>query len=241
MINQSCSYIYSELESKTQMLNTLLDQIEIFPIMGTALDSTNTMKLDFSPNNKTLVTIDLGNTDAFNTYVFGILEQSSKTYGIGGYFEYRSIYRRSEVFATAEEDFRNIHLGIDIWAEEGHPVYAPLDGKVHSFQDNAGFGNYGPTIILEHQLGGVTFYSLYGHLALSDLENLEVGQKIRKGELFCHLGPFPENGDWPPHLHFQLMWDLMGMVGDFPGVCSQGDTDKFQKICPNPNILIGFK
>lgn len=209
--------------------------------MGSPLDSTNTMKLDFSPNNKSLATIDLGNTDAFNTYVFGILKQSRKTYGIGGYFEHRAIYRRSEVFAVAEEDFRDIHLGIDIWAEAGHPVFAPLDGKIHSFQNNAGFGNYGPTIILEHQLEGVTFYSLYGHLALSDLDKISVGQEIKKGELFCHLGPFPENGDWPPHLHFQLMWNMMGMNGDFPGVCSQSEMDKFQKICPDPNILIGFQ
>lgn len=223
------------------MLLTLLDQIDIFPIMGSPLNRANTMKLDFSPNNKDLEALDLGNTNTFNSYVFGILEQSGKNYGIGGYFEHRAIYRRSEVFATAEEDFRDIHLGVDIWAEAGHPVFAPLDGKIHSFQDNAGFGNYGPTIILEHQVEGVTFYSLYGHLALSDLEDLSIGQKVKKGELFCHLGPFPENGDWPPHLHFQLMWDMMGMVGDFPGVCSQSEMDKFQKICPNPNIIIGFK
>lgn len=223
------------------MLNTLLEQIEIFPIMGAPLDSTNTMKLDFSPNNARLATIDLGNTDSFNSFVFGILEQSKKTYGIGGYFEHRAIYRRSAVFTITETDFRDIHLGVDIWAESGHPVFAPLDGSIHSFQNNKGFGNYGPTIILDHQLQGVTFYSLYGHLTLSDLKNLQVGQKIKKGQLFCHLGPFPENGDWPPHLHFQLMWDIMGMVGDFPGVCSQSDKDKFQKICPDPNVLIGFE
>lgn len=223
------------------MLNTMLDKIEIFPIMGVSLDSTNTMKLDFSPNNKRLATIDLTNTNAFDNYILEILTQSSKSYGIGGYLEQRAIYKRSQIFATAEENFRDIHLGIDIWAHAGHHVYAPLDGQVHSFQNNVGFGNYGPTVILEHQLEEITFYSLYGHLALSDLGKLKIGQKIRKRELLCHLGDFPENGDWPPHLHFQLISDMMGLKGDFVGVCSLAEIDKFQNNCPNPNMLIGFK
>lgn len=131
-------------------------------------------------------------------------------------------------------------MGVDIWAQAWTPVFAPLDGLIHSFQNNAGFGNYGPTIILEHELDGQKLFSLYGHLALEDLKDLQVGQSISKGQKFCHLGPFPENGDWPPHLHFQLMWDMMGMFGDFPGVCSHREVDKFRKICPDPNLLIPF-
>lgn len=222
------------------MLEQLLEGVEIFPLMGRSLSERNTLKLDFSPANKTLDAVDLGDTVAFNTYVFGLLKDAGKSYGIGGYFEHRAIYSRSEVFATAVEDFRDIHLGVDIWAEAGHQVFAPLDGVIHSFQDNAGFGNYGPTIIIAHQLRGQTLYSLYGHLAKKDLESLVTGQEIKKGQAFCHLGAFPENGDWPPHLHFQLMWDMQGNVGDFPGVCSHRDREKYQQICPDPNLLIGF-
>ncbi|MBN7814764.1 peptidoglycan DD-metalloendopeptidase family protein [Algoriphagus pacificus] len=212
--------------------------LQFFPVMGEALTENNTLKLDFSPANSELDLIDLGNTEEFNSYVFGQLSGQNKKYGIGGYFEHRAIYRRSEVFATQESDFRNIHLGVDIWAEAGKSVFAPMDGIIHSFQDNAGFGNYGPTIILEHYIDGQKLYSLYGHLFLSDLEKLKVGQEMKAGDLLCHIGPFPENGDWPPHLHFQLMLDMLGNVGDFPGVCSQREIEKYKAICPDPNLIL---
>ncbi|WP_106567437.1 peptidoglycan DD-metalloendopeptidase family protein [Cecembia rubra] len=221
-------------------LHELLLCENIFPVMGEYLNPDNTMEMDFSSANTVLMSIDFSDTKSFDQYVFGKLQSAGKKYGIGGYFEHRAIYARSEVFVTEQSDFRNIHLGIDIWTESGHPVYAPLKGKVFSFQNNAGFGDYGATIILEHELKGKTLYSLYGHLALKDLEGLELGMTLEAGQAFCHLGPFPENGDWPPHLHFQLMWDMMGNWGDFPGVCSQREIEKYRAICPDPQLLTGY-
>lgn len=220
-------------------LENLLLDVAIFPVMGKWLDASNSIKMDFSPTNKELPAVDISNTETFNRYVFGLLQKAGKRFGHGGYFEHRVIYSRSAVFATQESDFRDIHMGVDIWAEAGTPVFAPLDAVVHSFHDNAGFGNYGPTIIFQHEIKGTVFFSLYGHLAKTDLEHLKTGKAISKGEKFCHLGPYPENGDWPPHLHFQLMWDLMGNHGDFPGVCSHRDIDKYKTICPDPAIMIG--
>lgn len=221
-------------------LKNLLLNIETFPVMGEALTSENAFAMNFSPSNTDLLRVDLSQTDIFDQYVSSVLLENKKHYGIGGYFEHRMIYQRSDVFATEEADFRNVHLGVDIWAPAWTPVFSPLDGLVHSFQDNAGFGNYGPTIILEHEVEGQILYSLYGHLALRDLEGLKIGKKIVAGEKFCQLGPYPENGDWPPHLHFQLMWDLCGNWGDFPGVCSHRDKEYFRTICPNPNLLIPY-
>ncbi len=221
-------------------LKNLLLNIETFPVMGEVLNSENAKLMDFSPKNKDLLHVNLSRTDEFDAYVSSVLVKDNCHYGIGGYFEHRMIYQRSSVFATQEADFRNIHMGVDIWAPAWAPVFAPLDGMVHSFQDNAGFGNYGPTIILEHQVEGHSLFSLYGHLALHDLDDLKVGANIQAGQKFCHLGPFPENGDWPPHLHFQLMWDLMGNWGDFPGVCSHRDRETYASICPDPNLLIPY-
>ena len=212
--------------------------MDFFPVMGEKLKLENTVKLDFSPSNPDLEALDLSNTAAFDKYVTHQIQNNGSKYGIGGYLEHRAIYRRSTVFATAEADFRNIHLGIDIWTEAGASIHSPLEGRIHSFQNNAGFGNYGATIILEHTLFGKTLYSLYGHLFLSDLIGLEVGIGVKAGEIIGHVGPFPENGDWPPHLHFQLMWDLGGNVGDFPGVCSKRDVDNYQAICPDPNLIL---
>lgn len=211
------------------------------PIMGEKLTAENTLKLDFTEENSELKSVDISTTEVFNQYVFDQLKQKNKKYGIGGYLEKRAIYRRSEVFATADADFRNVHLGIDIWTEAGAPIFAPMDGKVHSFQDNAGFGNYGPTIILEHELRREKLYSLYGHLFLSDLTNLEIGKEFKAGELLCRVGPFPENGDWPPHLHFQLMWDLDGNWGDYPGVAAEKDLGFYAENCPDPNLIVRFE
>jgi murein DD-endopeptidase MepM/ murein hydrolase activator NlpD len=221
-------------------IENLFSDLAVFPVMGENLNDSNSIKMDFSPTNLELPLVDISNTETFNSYVFGLLHKAGKRFGRGGYFEHRVIYSRSTVFETQESDFRDIHMGVDIWAEAGTPVFAPLDAVVHSFQDNAGFGNYGPTIILQHEIKGTSFFSLYGHLATTDLEHLNVGQAISKGEKFCHLGPYPENGDWPPHLHFQLMWDMMGNHGDFPGVCSHRDIEKYREICPDPAILIGY-
>ena len=70
-----------------------------------------------------------------------------------------------------------------------------------------------------------------------DLESLDLSNTAAFDE-YAHVGPFPENGDWPPHLHFQLMWDLMGNFGDFPGVCSKRDMDTYQANCPDPNLIL---
>jgi murein DD-endopeptidase MepM/ murein hydrolase activator NlpD len=213
--------------------------IAFFPVMGEKLTTENTLPLDFTVANQELEAVDLSNTSAFDHYVFTKLTQAGKTYGIGGYLEKRAIYRRSEVFATSESNFRNVHLGVDIWTCAGAPIFVPFEGKVHSFRDNAGFGDYGPTIILEHEIQGKKLFSLYGHLFRSDLEILEIGKIFQAGEILCHVGPFPENGDWPPHLHFQLMWDLGQNWGDYPGVAAEKDLEFYQENCPDPNRMLG--
>jgi peptidoglycan LD-endopeptidase LytH len=200
--------------------------------------------LDFSASNPDLAperSLDLTDTAAFTRYVFGKLRAAGAGVGVGGYNEHRVIYRRSEHFNAGEPPYdvpREVHLGIDLWADAGTPVFAPLDGVVHSFQDNDNFGDYGPTIILEHNTPNGLLYSLYGHLTRNSLRGLYEGKPIKAGEKIAEIGPYPENGDWPPHLHFQLMTDMLSFRGDFPGVCSLADREKFLAICPDPNVLL---
>jgi murein DD-endopeptidase MepM/ murein hydrolase activator NlpD len=194
-----------------------------------ALSPSNSIALDLSATNTELNSSVYGNTSAFCDYIS--VKLAGKI-GYGGYLEHRVIYESHENFATASADFRNIHLGMDFWADAGTPVFAPLAGVVHSFQVNPGSGNYGPTIILFHPAEKI--YSLYGHLAISDLESMEVGMQIPAGQQLCHLGKPDENGGWPPHLHFQLIRDLQGFQGDYPGVCSLRDVDLYAQNCPDP-------
>lgn len=208
----------------------------LFPIMGESLTSQNSLEMNFTATNAALTQLDLKNTSIFNDFVFNLLNQAGKRFGYGGYLENRIIYRRSEHFQQGES--RCFHLGIDIWAEAGQPVYCPFDAKVHSFANNDNFGNYGPTIILEHEWKSQTFYTLYGHLSINSLDNLQQRMAIHAGVKFCEIGPFPENGDWPPHLHFQVMTDLLGKKGDFPGVCGASELAQFQKICLDPTPFV---
>lgn len=198
--------------------------------------------MDFSSQNVGLQQIDLKDTAAFSGFVFDTLRKNNKTVGVGGYLEHRAIYHRSEHFDGNAEP-RIVHLGVDIWAEAETPIFAPFDSVIHSFADNLGFGDYGPTIILEHldsEQYGIPKYSLYGHLSRHSLDDLFVGKSIAKGKQFATIGAFPENGDWPPHLHFQLMTDLLGKTGDFPGVCSLSDKAFYSKICINPYAYLGI-
>jgi len=201
----------------------------IHRLLNQSLHSTNSVALDLSATNTDLNTKIFGNIEAFTEYIDAKLDGKI---GYGGYLEHRVIYEAHENFATASADFRNIHLGMDFWTKAGTPVFTPLDGVVHSFQVNPGSGNYGPTIILFHPKENI--YSLYGHLANADLRNLQVGDAISQGQKLGHLGEAHENGGWPPHVHFQLIRDLQGMVGDYPGVCSRGDKSFYANNCPDP-------
>lgn len=195
--------------------------------------------LDFSKDNKELSNDTLQDTNLFIRYINSKLEQAHARYGIGGYKEYRDIYSRSPVFDAAEGgEPRRLHLGIDIWGKPYTKVMAPIDGIIHSFDFHNEMGNYGATIVLVHNLEGLTIHTLYGHLSLNSIKNIEEGDHIEKGDVFAEFGiPF-ENGHWPPHLHFQVILDLEGMKGDYPGVCKVSEMDKYLDNCPDPDLIL---
>lgn len=194
---------------------------------------------DFTANNKELNSLDLNNEEAFNGYVFNRIKNAKAKFAIGGYAEERVIYKRSDVFSGTEN--RSLHLGVDIWAEAGTPVYAPLEGRIHSFQNNNQHGDYGPTIILRHTLNEITFYTLYGHLNTACLSNLKEGDYIDKGQKIAQYGTYSENVHWPPHLHFQVITDIGNNYGDYPGVCAPGEKEKWLANCPDPNLIINLE
>ena len=211
--------------------------LDPYPLMGEWLTPENSIALDLSINNESLHTTVYGNLETFQSYIGRLLKDANVTYGHGGYFEDRIMYNVFDNFATSNEH-RSIHLGIDVWGDAGKQVYSPLEGRIHSFQINVGAGNYGPTIILQHEIEGIRFYSLYGHLKTTDLDEILVGKEIPKGALLCHLGESHENGGWPPHLHFQLIFNMEGCRGDYPGVCSRQHYQHYKDNCPDPIDLI---
>ncbi|HVY88793.1 MAG TPA: peptidoglycan DD-metalloendopeptidase family protein [Hyphomonadaceae bacterium] len=158
----------------------------------------------------------------------------------GGYGEDRSIYTQP-LFAPDGEEPRTIHLGVDIFAPMRTEVFTPFTGKLHSFQINDHPGDYGPTIILEHPAGsGAVFYTLYGHLSRDSIKGRKPGEAFMAGERIGWLGQKSENGGWPPHLHFQVILDMQGKRGDYPGVCKRSEADKWLALCPDPRPLLGL-
>ncbi|PKQ67845.1 peptidoglycan DD-metalloendopeptidase family protein [Raineya orbicola] len=215
----------------------ILAKLSFARILPLALDESDTLFLDLSENNAVSEVIYSWGSDKMQKWIDNQLQFAFKKALIGGYLEKRTLYHRSKHFNNGTEK-REFHLGIDIWTQAGMPIFAPYDAVVHSFQDNNRFGDYGPTIILEHQAENIKFYTLYGHLSRKSLENKKVGQTIKQGEQFAEIGNYPENGDWSPHLHFQVILDMQGWQGDFPGVCSAEKLNFYKQICPNPNLIL---
>ena len=171
--------------------------------------------------------------------IFRQLQAADAAVGIGRYNEDRVLYRHSPLFdGTAER--RSVHLGIDLFVVEGTEIMAPLPGTIHSAADNAGLGNYGPTVILRHQLEGIEFHTLYGHLGRMSIERFEPGDRLAAGDPVGEVGDLQENGSWPPHLHFQIIADAVDGVVDYPGVAAPSDLDRYLELCPDPNLILGI-
>ncbi len=204
------------------------------PLFVPDLTSTNTCHIDLSANNKEVEPGEWVHADQLHSYIFSKLASDQAIYGYGGYLEDREVYRRSPLFGKNNEEPRSIHLGIDVWVVAGTWVYLPLEGMIHSFNMNNQPGDYGPTIIMEHCLEGRKFYTLYGHLSPSSLLPLKEGERLKAGHPLCQIGEPKDNGQWPPHLHFQVIMDIGNKRGDFPGVCTLNDQEDYRQLCPDP-------
>ena len=155
---------------------------------------------------------------------------------IGRYAEQRFIYQDKDNFADSQH--RTLHIGIDLGVAAASEIYAPLDGTIHSIANHQGDGDYGPTIILRHQLNGITFFTLYGHLTTASLLLHQVGDEIQGGEQFASVGTTQENGGWAPHLHLQIINDMGAYTDDFPGVVDPHEQAFYLNNCPNPNLIL---
>ena len=161
----------------------------------------------------------------------------------GGYLEPRPLYTSSEYekVGNSGKESRSIHLGIDFWISEGTPVHAPYQAKVVISVINHGEKAYGGLIILRHEEEGISFFSLYGHLSEKSISEQPIGNTVAKGEKFAEIGNRYENGNWVPHLHFQLMLSLLDFQDDFPGVVYPNQKNIWSGFCPDPNLLFKSK
>lgn len=235
---------------RTEMENVLIKHRATFhPVVKFNPAKDKLITLDFTSANTALTAGEIADTAKFSAYVNHQLHAEHAKFGIGGYNENRVLYQRSQLFGVAanpalatvaETASRSVHLGIDIWGPAGTEVFLPLGGMVHSFAFNDNFGDYGATIIMQHQLDTIVFHTLYGHVSLADIARLQPGKYISRGELIAHFGEPHENGNWPPHLHFQVIADMDLKQGDYPGVCTPAERQKYLANCPNPDVILNL-
>lgn len=225
--------------------NQLLETIDTtnIHVIDSTIQKSAYCGLDLSIDQTALHSIDLSKSTELENFILQKIKENGAEVAFGGYLEKRNIYRRSDYFNQESKpiDERNIHLGIDIWAPADTSVHAALSGKIHSFANNTNFGDYGPTILLEHQFDDLIFYTLYGHLSLASIQQLEIGESVKQGQKIGSLGTAEVNGDYPPHLHFQIILDLQGNSGDYPGVCSENDLLYYRDNCPNPELILNLE
>ncbi len=217
-------------------------QDDFGPVMAEPFSAQNSTGIDLSvgsplyPNQPNSLS-----EPVLTARIFDHIQTGAAQYGVGGYLEARYAYT-CPAFSTGAsilDEHRTIHLGIDIFARPGTPVFAPLDGEIYRFANHASPYDYGPVLILAHAPhNGPRFYTLYGHLSEESLAGLTPGQKFQRGQPLGAIGSAQVNGNWTPHLHFQIISDLLEQGTQFPGVCTASQQKTWQAICPDPNLIL---
>ncbi len=105
------------------------------------------------------------------------------------------------VFSATMEDYR-VHMGIDIIAEAGTPVYAAADGTIESAEFDPMMGQ---SVIINHANG---YKTVYRCLQTTLPEGLEAGKTVKAGDLIGNVGDTAliEISE-EPHVHFEIYKD----------------------------------
>ncbi|MEM0473189.1 MAG: M23 family metallopeptidase [Candidatus Aenigmatarchaeota archaeon] len=95
------------------------------------------------------------------------------------------------------------HSGIDLGVAHGTPIHAIQSGKVVEAGFNTGgFGNY---VVIEHELNGNKYYSMYAHLSCSGI-TVQKDQYVNVGDVIGYSGGDDDckGTSTGAHLHFEI-------------------------------------
>lgn len=175
--------------------------------------------------------------DRFAALVERRMREAGASIAYGRYAEPRDFYH-TDLFsndATGKAERRDVHLGVDVFCPAGTSVRTPLAGTVELVANNKADLDYGPMLVLRHATpDGTPFYLLHGHLALRSIKSHRAGDRMAAGEKIAEVGAAPENGNWPPHLHLQVITNLLGLGADFPGVACRSQLALWLQLSPSP-------
>lgn len=216
-------------------LRDLLGDVTPLPVIET---DGKAIVLDLSSGSVALGDPLMGMTvGRFTERVHLKMQEAGTRFAYGRWGERRELYGSDHFASNDPKRRRDVHLGVDVFCDAGTEVLAPLPARVFLKANNVRELDYGPMLILEHLSGRETFFTLYGHLSSDSVAGVEPGQPVEAGDTIARIGEPPENGNWSPHLHFQVILDLLGLDADFPGVCSMGDRAKWFALSPLPDAF----
>ncbi|MDG1039549.1 MAG: peptidoglycan DD-metalloendopeptidase family protein [Polaribacter sp.] len=224
----------ASLKFKNWSKNNQFSLKNLFP----TINKSETIHIDLSINNTNVKTeAEFNNPAFFEAKLADIQEKNPSKIIAGGYLEKRALYTSDIYNSENSTEKRNIHLGIDYWLPKNTPIHAPFNGEIMCAVHQKSFKGYGGFIILKHTFSDIEFYTLYGHLSAKSILKYKKGDTINKDQEIGLLGNYSENGEWVPHLHFQVMLSLLNYKNDFPGVVLESEINFWKTICPNPKLL----
>ena len=212
---------------------------DLFP----SINKNEFLKLDLSVNSEWLgLSENFKDLNIFENKINYLQQQNINKIISGGYLEPRQLYNTDNYERESNNGVENrtIHLGVDFWVNEGTEITNLFDGVIDTISIDKNEKGYGGIIILKHQINDFSFYTLFGHLSYKKF-NHNKGDFLKKGELIGLVGNKLENGNWVPHLHFQLLLSKLNYLQDFPGVSYHSEIEVFKSLCPDPNLIFKNK
>ncbi len=225
----------NQVKFNTWAINQQINIIDLFP----SINKNEFLKLDLSVSSEWLGLSDnFKDLDLFGNKIKYLQQQNLDKIICGGYLEPRQLYNTENYKRECNNgiESRTIHLGVDFWVGEGTEITNLFDGIVDTISIDKNEKGYGGLIIIKHKINDFSFYTLFGHLSTNKF-NYNVGDFLKKGALIGIVGNKIENGNWVPHLHFQLLLSKLNYIQDFPGVSYYSEIEIFKSLCPDPNLI----
>ncbi|GAA1138452.1 SH3 domain-containing protein [Nesterenkonia lutea] len=142
-----------------------------------------------------LSTVDIAATRSATTFRYPLASRS---------FSYTSPYGAR---CMPTQGASTYHLGQDLGAANGSPIYSVADGTVvRTFSGNRYNAGY---VVVQHRIGGRTFHSAYFHMWDAN-SHVRIGQSVKAGQTIARVGSSgPSTG---PHLHLEI-WEGAWLSG----------------------------
>jgi murein DD-endopeptidase MepM/ murein hydrolase activator NlpD len=160
-------------------------------------------------------------------------------FSYGGWLEDRSILWKGSYL---KDDNKYIHLGLDVNAPAGTPVALDMPGRLALVDNDHPLAQgWGTRVMVK--LDDAPIVLIYAHLANV---KYEVGEALKRGDIFAEVGSSDWNGIWYTHTHVQAM--TLAAYGHFlhqplelDGYGREEDIHRLARWFPDPMQFIELR